>query len=331
MARTDSLTFDSRRLTSPAMLPTIPPLTEAWWYYLCVGASVFIMALSKGGFGGGIGILSIPLMAMVMGSQHMLGVMLPVLIACDLLANLHYLKEWDWGRLRWMLLGAFVGIAVGTWIFWNLRGMPPASFNRLMNTMVGVLCLGIVALQAYRLFGKEVPSLPAHPASGLSVGVVAGALSTLNHAAGPITTLYLLQEKLEKRVLVGTLLLYTLIGNTAKLPTFLLMPMPDGHPLINAATLRDSIWFIPLIPMGTLLGAWMNRKVPEKPFTAIMYLAAALTAGQMVYKSAFPTPAPAPKAIATTRPHQEARSSDQPIRISISRSAPVIGIATHCP
>lgn len=28
--------------------------------------------------------------------------------------------------------------------------------------------------------------------------------------------------------------------------------MPDGHPLINAATLRDSIWFIPLIPMDSV-------------------------------------------------------------------------------
>jgi uncharacterized protein len=208
-----------------------------------------------------------------------------LLIACDLLANQFYLCEYDLPRLRWMVFGAVAGIGVGTWVFWNLRGMPPESFSRLLNLMVGILCMAIVALQIYRLFGREVPTLPSHPASGVTVGLVAGALSTMNHAAGPITTLYLMQGKLQKRQLVGTLLLYTLIGNTAKLPTFLLMPMPSGQSLINAATLRDSIWFIPLIPLGTIAGAWMNRKVPDKPFTAIMYIAAAVMAVQMVYKS----------------------------------------------
>jgi uncharacterized membrane protein YfcA len=154
-----------------------------------------------------------------------------------------------------------------------------------MNALVGALCLVIVLLQAYRLLGGTVSTLPPGPASGVGVGVVAGALSTLNHAAGPITTLYLLQERLEKRKLVGTMLLYTLIGNVAKLPTFLLLPMPDGRPLINAATVGDSLWFLPIIPVGIVAGVWLNRRVPERPFAAIMYVAAAVMAGQMMWKA----------------------------------------------
>jgi uncharacterized membrane protein YfcA len=138
----------------------------------------------------------------------------------------------------------------------------------------------------YRLTGRELPTLPSSTSSAASVGMVAGAVSTVNHSAGPIVTVYLLQEKLEKRKLVGTLLLYFLLINTAKLPTYLTLPMPpNGTPLINAHTLADSIWFIPLIPLGTLAGAWMNKRISEKPFAAIMYVAAAITAGQMVYKA----------------------------------------------
>jgi hypothetical protein len=33
-----------------------------------------------------------------------------------------------------------------------------------------------------------------------------------------------------------------------------------------------------------LIGAWMHHCVPERPFAAIMYVFAALTAGQMIYK-----------------------------------------------
>lgn len=292
------------------MWPLIPDGIAPWWYYLCVGLSVTVMAISKAGFGGGIGILSIPLMALVMGSRHMLGVMLLVLVACDIVAMAFYLRDWHWPSLRWLLFGGLAGIAVGSGIFWQLRGMTPDSFNRLMNVTVGVLCLAIVVMQAIRLWksglgfrvwgtgdgppqrpGSEpqtpnpTPNTPIFPAVGLGVGLVAGALSTLNHAAGPITTLYMLNQRLEKRKLVGTLLLYTLVGNAAKLPTFLLMPMPDGRPLINASTLHDSIWFIPLIPLGTLIGLWMHKKVPEKPFAAVMYIAAAATAVRMVYSA----------------------------------------------
>jgi len=261
------------------MFPEIPANIEPWWYFLCVGAAVLITGITKAGFGGGVGILAIPVMSLVVGTEKMLGITLPLLIACDVFSNLHYIGEYDWKRLRWLLPGLLVGIVIGTFILLALRSMPPAEFNRTLNLIVGAICLIVVAMQAYRLTGRELPTLPPHPASAASVGVVAGMVSTVNHSAGPIVSIYLLQEKLPKRILVGTLLLYFLIGNTAKLPTYIAMG------LINQQTLMDSIWFIPLIPMGTLAGAWMNHRVPEKPFAAIMYIGAALAAGWMVYKA----------------------------------------------
>lgn len=267
------------------LLPHIPDGINPTWYYLCVGAAVLITGISKAGFGGGVGILAIPVMALVMGADHMLGVMLPLLIGCDILSNLHYLGQYDWKRLRPLLVGIVLGISVGTVILFYLRDMPPESFRHTMDGVVGVICLAVVALQAYRLTGREVPTLPPHPGSGVAVGFVAGTVSTINHSAGPIVTIYLLQEKLEKRMLVGTLLLYFLIGNSLKLPTYLLLPMSNGRPLINADTLSDSIWFIPLIPVGTMIGAWMNKHVAEKPFAAVLYIAAGLAAGHMLLRA----------------------------------------------
>ena len=268
------------------MLPTIPADVAPGWYYLWVGVAVLITAISKAGFGGGAAVLAIPLMALVVGPAEMLGIMLPLLIACDVLSNLHYLGQYDWSRLRWLAPGALGGVILATTILWSLRGMPPSQFNQVMTAVVGGTCLAVVALQTYRLTGRAVPALPSHPASAMTVGFVAGAVSTLNHTAGPIVMIYLLQEKLEKRVMVGTLLIYFFLINCSKLPTYLLLPMANGAPLINAGTLRDSLWFIPLIPIGTLIGAWMNRRVPEKPFTMIMYGVAAVAASRMIYQTA---------------------------------------------
>ena len=89
--------------------------------------------------------------------------------------------------------------------------------------------------------------------------------------------------------MVGTLLLYFLLINSAKLPTYLLLPIgADNQPLINLSTWKDSIWFIPLVPVGTLIGAWMHKRVAEKPFAAVMYIAAAISAVQLLVKAAWP-------------------------------------------
>ena len=261
------------------LLPTIGPDVAPEWYYFCVGASVLIIAISKGGFGGGIGILAVPVMALVMPTQHMLGIMMLVLIAADILSNLHYFREYEWRLLRWLLVGAVLGIATGTTVLWSMGQVDPGTFDRVMKITIGIICLLVIALQAWRLAGRGVWMLPIHPASSTMVGLVAGTVSAIAHAAGPIIPLYLLQAKLPKRKLVATALLYMLIANPLKVPGYIALG------IINADTFRDCIWFIPLLPAGTMLGVWMNGKIPEKPFVIIMYAMAAVTALAMVAKA----------------------------------------------
>ncbi|MCE9590915.1 MAG: sulfite exporter TauE/SafE family protein [Planctomycetes bacterium] len=268
-----------------SIAPVIPAGIAPWWYYFCVGSAVLIVGISKAGFGGGVGVLAIPVMALVVGGPHMLGMVLPILIACDIFSNLHHIGHYDWGKLRWLLPGIVIGIAIGTIILWLMSGQRPESFDRTTNGIIGGFCLIVVLMQVIRLLGREIPMFPPHPASATAVGCISGIISTLNNGAGPLVTVYLLQEKLEKRKLVGTLLLYFIIGNTLKLPTYLFLPMADGQTLINASTLHDSVWFIPLIPIGTLMGAWMHHRVPEKPFAAIMYVATGIAALDLLCKA----------------------------------------------
>jgi uncharacterized membrane protein YfcA len=78
---------------------------------------------------------------------------------------------------------------------------------------------------------------------------------------------------------VGTQLLYFLIVNTAKVPTYAWLGT------INGATLRDSIWFLPLLPLGTLSGAWLGRRIPDRPFVITLYVVAVVTAGHMLWQA----------------------------------------------
>jgi len=248
-------------------------------FYGCIAASALVTGISKAGFGGGVGILAMPLTALVMPAEHMLGVMLPVLIVADLLSNLHYLKEYEWRLLRGLLPGAVVGIGLGALVFIAFQQMDPHRMERALSGLIGVICLLFVGVQAYGLTGRKVFTPATHPGSSLAVGLTSGVVSTLSHSAGPIATLYLLQEKLEKRRMVGTLLLFFLVVNAVKAPFYVSLGV------INASTLKDTVLFLPLLPVGTLFGAWMNRRLNPLWFTIIMYTATAATAGHLVYKA----------------------------------------------
>lgn len=261
--------------------PEIPPGTSPAVYYVCVGLAVLVIGLSKAGFGGGIGILAMPLTAAAMPGQpqRMLGILLPILILADLLSNLHYLKAWETRLLKPLLAGAMAGIVAGSAGVWYFQRVDPGGFKRTLSLLIGVICLAFVAIQLPGLRGRPARSLPPGRGSSLAVGGVAGFVSTMSHGAGPIVTLYLLQEKLEKRILVGTLVFFFLVVNVAKLPTYAAVGW------IHGGTLRDGLWTLPLLPLGTLAGAWLMKRVPEKPFIAILYAATALTAGQMIWSA----------------------------------------------
>ena len=103
------------------LLPQIPPDMAPPLYFFGVGLAVLITGISKSGFGGGVGILAIPVMALAVDDPKVaIGITLPLLIACDVLSNLHYLKAYDWRRLSWMVPGACVGVALGTYILLHL-------------------------------------------------------------------------------------------------------------------------------------------------------------------------------------------------------------------
>jgi len=127
--------------------------------------------------------------------------------------------------------------------------------------------------------GQSLPTLPIGPGSSVAIGAIAGVVSTISHSAGPIVMLYLLQERIDKKRLVGTMLMFTLLINGVKVVCYGVIGA------VTWATFQQTWWMIPFLPVGTLAGVWMNRRIPEKPFTVVMYLAAGATAAQMIYKA----------------------------------------------
>ncbi len=260
------------------MLAGLPPSDiPAWWYWTALALAAWVIGVAKSGFGGGVGILAVPLVASTVGGERGVGVILPVLIAADVVAVVQHRRHVSWPLLRPALVGAAVGIAAATLVIVLFR--QGQMLNAALNLTVGGVCLLLVMLQVYRMLGGHVPRLPGTPGFAAATGGVAGGVSTLAHAAGPIMSIYWLDRKIPKAQLIGSLVVFFFVVNLAKVPSFM------GLGLIHRGTLLESAWMLPVIPLGSAAGWWMHRRIPEKPFTIIMYVGAAAAAGWMIYKT----------------------------------------------
>jgi uncharacterized membrane protein YfcA len=238
------------------------------WQWLAAGAAAVLVGLSKAGFGSGAAILAVPLMAAALGPAMMLAVMLLVLIIGDVFSVVHYLDEHDRRNLLILVPGLLVGIGAGYFAlgwFLNLH-----DGELWMKRLIGFSCVAFVGVQFYRTVRERqlwVESAPYRPRAwhGVGLGAFAGLTSTLAHAGGPMIDLFLLPQKLEKRIFVGTVIKYFFIGNLVKLIPY----FEQGLMTRQAAFL--SLLLLPCVVLGTLSGVHLNRKFSDRAFRTVVY------------------------------------------------------------
>jgi len=94
----------------------------------------------------------------------------------------------------------------------------------------------------------------------------AGAPFPLAHAGGPPILVYLLPQQLEKRLFVGTLVVFFMIVNALKL-------VPYGQlGQFHVGNLLTSAVLLPLAPLGIWLWLWMQKRIPDRAFYGVCYV-----------------------------------------------------------
>lgn len=249
------------------------------WAWGVVALAVLLIGVTKSGFGAGVGLIIVPMTALAMarlppGETAALGLLLPLLIAGDVIAVTQYRRLLDARLLRMLLWPTLVGVVAGAALLWGIHligGQSAAIAAALIRLEIGIECVVLVALHYYGVFrGVERRLLPEPARSWLS-GVYAGISSTLAHAAGPVIALYLLPLKLPREVFVGTCAAYFFALNTAKLPAY----YAAGQ--FEKLTLAGTLGWLPLVLLGALLGRWIVRRVSDRLFGHVVYSLTALT------------------------------------------------------
>ncbi|MFO7959277.1 MAG: TSUP family transporter [Candidatus Brocadiia bacterium] len=253
----------------------LPELTTWQWAGAAVAAG--LVGLSKAGFGAGAGLLAVPLMTAVLGPANMLPVMLLVLITGDVFSVVHYLKKHDARNLAILIPGLLLGVWFGYNALGWFQALPDGEL--WLGRVIGFLAVALVGIQFLR-FRRErsnpdgITAYRPRAWHGVGLGTAAGFTSTLAHAGGPLVLLYLLPQKLEKEVFVGTIIKYFFVGNVVKLIPY----FQRGLFTMPRAVLAGAL--LPAVVVGTLVGVFMNRRFSDRTFRAVVYV---LAAGVGVY------------------------------------------------
>jgi uncharacterized membrane protein YfcA len=238
-------------------------ISDPFFYVVAIPA-VLIAGISKSGFGGGIGVVAVPLMALAVSPQAAAAIMLPILCLMDFANVWAYRKRWDRRNMKILLPAALLGILVGTFSFGYLN----EATVKLIIAMIAIL----FTLDHW-LRGRSKTGRPgsATIGKGTVLGALAGFTSFVAHAGGPPLAVYLLPQRMDKSVFVGTTVMFFIVVNYVKLIPYAMLGQ------FEATNLATSVVLVPVALLGTWLGLWAHDKVNVTWFYRVCYTLLFLT------------------------------------------------------
>lgn len=239
-------------------------------FYLCAIPAVLISGLSKGGLGGGLGVIAVPIISLAVSPVQAAGIMLPILCCMDLVGIWAYWGKWDRLSVIVLVSGSLVGIAVGALSFRYLD----ASAIRLITGSIAMLFALDHWLRGW--FGFERLTRPGR-LSGVFWGGVSGFTSTIAHAGSPPVSIYLLPQRLHRTVFQATTVFFFMSVNYLKLIPYAWL---GQFSLENLAT---SAILLPVSIAGIFLGLWVHNRVSEVLFFRLCYGILFLVGAKLVY------------------------------------------------
>lgn len=233
--------------------------------WLMVGVSAIIIGLNKAGMVG-LSLLAIPMLASIFGGKISTGIIATFLVIADCMAVVSYRKSvrFDkfWGLLPWTLSGMLIALFLGT---------------RMSDHVFKLFIAGAIIIVLVFMFLKELKGgdveIPNRWYINAMVGLLGGFTTMIGNVAGPILALYFLSLRLDKNEFIATRAWFFWIVNFLKLPMHFFI-----WKTINTTTLVLDLFIIPLILLGAVVGVYIVKKIPEKPYRVFIMAATLVSA-----------------------------------------------------
>ena len=240
-------------------------------FYLVSVPAVLLYGVAKGGFGGAVAVLSVPLMALVMSPTQAAAILLPILVVMDAVVVKTYWGVYDRRALTLLLPWAMLGILLG---YLTAEVMN----DDWMRVVIGMIST-VFGLQS--LLGWTRASSREHNRTAAGVfGSLAGFTSFSIHAGGPPFTMYLLPKQLSPLVFAGTAGLFFAVVNAVKLAPYYWLGQ------FSSENLLYSLILVPLAPLGVKIGHLLVQRSDQKLYYAIISFFLIMVGSKLLWEGA---------------------------------------------
>ena len=238
--------------------------------WVVIAVSAVVVGVSKTGMPG-LGILPVPMMALAFSTRESTGLLLGLLILADLFAVTYHRRNARWPLVLRLLPAALAGIVAG---YFGLRVIN----DQQLKPIIGGIVLVMLGLNYWRTRagGEEAP-IPAQWWFAVALGFMAGVTTMMANAAGPVMIIYLLAMRLPKVEFVGTSAWFFFVVNWLK------VPFSANLDLMTAESVKLNLTMLPFIAAGALLGILVLKRIPQKAFTMIVQILAAVAAVRLLF------------------------------------------------
>lgn len=229
-----------------------------------------LVGFSKGGLSG-VGMLSLPMMTMVTTPLQAAAIMLPILLVQDAVSVWSFRRTWDRGNMAILLPGAVAGVLAGyvfaAWVS-----------DAAVAVLVGLIGVGF-GLQ--RLIGELRGTTIEPQRGGIVFGVICGAgsgfTSMIAHAGGPPFAVYMLPQRLDRDLFLGTSVIFFALVNLMKLPPYIALGQFTRETLVIGVTM------VPVAVGSTMLGVQIARRLSGPVFYRLVYSLLVLVGSKLAW------------------------------------------------
>jgi hypothetical protein len=234
--------------------------------WICAVLGAFMVGVSKAGITG-LSILSVALFTHVFpSSKQASGLMLPLLIFGDFVAVLSYRAHTQWRYLWKLMPWTAAGVVLGYFALGHIS-------DRTARIMIGVIIVSLCVLGYWRRYltvRTQETTGTWHWTLAAALGVVAGFITLVANAAGPLMAIYLIAMRLPKMQFVGTAAVFFMVLNLFKVPFMVKLG------LITAPSFQFNLMLAPAVLLGAFAGRWLLVRIDQQLFENLVLALSAI-------------------------------------------------------
>ena len=223
-----------------------------------MGLCAIGIGMAKTGLGG-LGMIVVPVMANIFGAKSSTGILLFLLIMADFFGVRYYHMHADMRQLVKLIPSTIIGIVTGVFVGDQIS-------DEYFQLLLVIVIISGVLMTVIKVEIKE------RKIFSIIVGFLGGFVTMIGNAAGPIMSIYFLSMGFNKNKFIGTAAWFFLFVNLFKVPFHIFI-----WNTIDLEIFLFDLSLFPLILIGAIIGVWIVKKIPEKPYKIFVIVSVVLS------------------------------------------------------